>query len=149
MKSLDAPDFIEASWKAHVLIGALADKYAASGLTRIKQFDAVLLRSDGAEQPIGSGLGNVVGGQIFLEITHDLRDEIIENAENAGLTDVHVRTLRGIQEALLISATASDPSADITRLRQPPGVLTSILGRPAGKCEGVYLELRDARGEVV
>lgn len=94
MKSLDAPDFIEASWKAHVLIGALADKYAASGLTRIKQFDAVLLRSDGAEQPIGSGLGNVVGGQIFLEITHDLRDEIIENAENAGLTDVHVRTLR-------------------------------------------------------
>lgn len=150
VRSFASQDVIRAWWEAHVLVGALADTYVASGLPRLTELDATLVRPDGANERLGGGLGNVAPSQRFETIGRQLRDAVQANARGAGITGVRLTTVRGIDEALVIAGTVADPGRDVARLREAgSSALTRLLDRPPGRLEGVYLEVQDRNGRPV
>lgn len=146
--SLRGGDETQAMWEGDVFAAAVQEKYAASGLGNIVSIEATLVTPSGEHKAIGGGLGNVVPGQIFATPPAGLADSVAARAEAQGLRDANLETVRGIQRALIITATTDTPRETAAMLLKD-GVLTKLLGVPPTTYEGVLLKVSDATGNPV
>jgi hypothetical protein len=141
--------FARPVWEAYVFAGALNDRLAASGEPRLGGIDITLIRPDGTAEPIGGGLGLVVPGQRFGEISPAVTEEIGKRADAQGLESIHLETLAGIDQALVLEAVA--PSVNVVQKlsSRPGGTFRALLGAPPGSYEGVYVAIRDRTGKAL
>ena len=148
MPTLAGPSITKALWEGNLLAGAVADEYAARGFGQIVGASATLVATDGREQPVGGGIGHVVPDQVFDDVPSSIAATVARGGATAGLRNVAVSKVRGLQEALVVSATTDNPAQTAAALAQPGG-LRSVLGGAPTRFEGVYLEVRNAAGDLV
>jgi hypothetical protein len=146
--TLTGPSITKALWEGNLLTGAVADEYVARGFGRVVGANATLVAPDGAEQPIGGGIGHVVPDQVFDDVPNSIAATVARGGATASLRNISVSKVRGLQEALVVSATTDSPAHAAAALAQPGG-LQSVLGGAPTRFEGIYLEVRNAAGDLV
>ena len=117
--TLAGPSITKALWEGNLLAGAVADEYAARGFGQIVGASATLVATDGREQPVGGGIGHVVPDQVFDDVPSSIAATVARGGATAGLRNVAVSKVRGLQEALVVSATTDNPAQTAAALAQP------------------------------
>jgi hypothetical protein len=148
VKSTQGPDIAQALWEGDLLVGAIADEYAARGFGQIVAAAATLVTPDGARDPIGGGVGEVVRNQVFNAVPSDIGTTISSAARGVGLHSVSVATIRGLQDAVVIHAVSNNPASDVAVL-QKQGGLDALLQQSPANFEGAYLEIDNTAGSPV
>jgi hypothetical protein len=138
-------DQAEATWKAAIFTGAAADRYVASGLPPVSVINFNLVTASDVT-PIGGGIGKVVPGQEFADVTPAVTSAVLARATELGFGNPTVTTIQGIQEAMIIKVRSDDPTAAVAELRSEGDPLTAFLGESPSTYEGVYLEIGNAEG---
>jgi hypothetical protein len=141
--------FGRAVWEGHLLSSAVADEFAARGFPEVIGAMGTLVTPDGARQRIGGGVARFgYRDQLFDELPANLAETVPVRAVALGLRDVHVSTVRGLQEAVVIRATTDTPGETVRKLAET-GVLEILLDGRVGRFEGAFFDLVDASGEPV
>jgi hypothetical protein len=138
-----------ALWEGSLLASAVADEFAARGFEEVIGAWGTLVTADGRRRRVG-GAVNRFGfrDQLFDSIPANLADTITTRAVERGLRDVHVSTVRGLQDAVVIEATTDTPSETAQKFAATR-ILDDLLDGPRTRFEGAFLGVIDAGGEPV
>jgi hypothetical protein len=140
---------MQAIWEGHILSSAVADEFAARGFTEVIGAMGTLVTPDGMRQRIGGAVARFgYRDQLFDALPANLAETVPVRAAGLGLRDVHVSTVRGLQEAVAIRATTDTPGETIRKLAETYG-LEILLDGTVGRFEGAFLDVVDASGEPV
>ncbi|HVN62430.1 MAG TPA: hypothetical protein VMT59_14315 [Gaiellaceae bacterium] len=148
VQSTQGPDITQALWEGDMLVGAVADEYAAGGFGQIITANATLVTPDGQRDPIGGGVGKVVRDQSFNAIPANIESTVTSAAKGIGLGSVRVETITGLQDAIVIHAVSNTPASTVATLLQRGGT-AALLGQASTNFEGTYLEIDDTAGSPV
>ena len=141
--------FGQAVWEGHLLSSAVADEFAARGFTETIGASGTFVTPDGTRQRIGGSVARFgFRDQLFDELPANLVETIPIAATELGLRDVHVSTVRGLQEAVVIRATTDAPAETVRRLAETP-LFDVLLNGRVGRFEGAFFDLVAANGEPV
>lgn len=147
--STEAADIGRALWEGHLLASAVADEFAARGFQTVIGALGTLVTPDGARRQIGGSVARLgYRDQIFDAPPANVAQTIAARASERGLRDVHVSTVRGLQDAVVIQATTDTPRETAQKL-SATRMLDELLDGPATRFEGAFLNVRDASGETV
>jgi hypothetical protein len=86
--------------------------------------------------------------QLFDELPTNLPETVAAGAAAFGLRDVHVSTVRGLQDAIVIEAT-TDTSGETVQKMAETRAMDVLLGGRVGRFEGAFLGVVDAGGKPV
>ncbi len=138
-----------AMWEGDVAGGALVTAFTQAGLTPPAGTDITLVQPDGTQDNIGGGLGNVVTDQVFDPITSAIQDQIKQNAEADGLSNVQVKAFPVINDVAEIRASTTADPATAAHQFFAAGGLDGLLGESANDFEGVLFQLDNAQGNPI
>jgi hypothetical protein len=138
-----------ALWEGHLLASAVADEFAARGFEEVIGASGTLVTPDGMRRRVG-GAVNRFGfrDQIFDQVPANLTETVTARAVEGGLRDVHVSTVRGLQDAVAIEATTDTPSETAQKFAATR-ILDDLLDGPRTRFEGAFLGVVDADREPV
>ena len=137
----------KAIWEGDLFSGAVADKYAASGLQPIGEVHPSLVTPDGSRLPAGGGVANQIRDQVFNHVPSSVGATVAAAAPRFGLRRVNVSTVDVIQNAVVIDAVSDAPKDAVDALEKSNhGVLGALLGVRPANYEGTFLEIRDSQG---
>jgi hypothetical protein len=144
VRDFNGAEIAQAAWEGDLFAGVIADEYLASSLGKIADSGGTLVSSDGERRPFGGGVGRVVPDQAFAQIPPGFAAGIRQRAGDVKLAGLTTSRLHGIQDAVVINATASDV-ASVASAFMHEALLEKLLGTPLSTYEGVLFVLRDAR----
>lgn len=79
-------------------------------------------------------------------MTSSTESSVVQRAKGLGFSSPSVTTVRGIQDALMITVVSANPAQAVSSLRASGDALVGFLGEAPTNYEGVYLEIDDSSG---
>jgi hypothetical protein len=116
------------------------------GITKMPQEENPAESTDVRTVTYDLAVDSVVGSD--ATIPAGMAETVAERADQIGLRDVSVTTVRALQGAIEIVATASDPATAIAAYKGSGG-LAGLLGIDPAIFEGVLLRIDDRTGTAV